>query len=104
MVKSSIQKVNQVCSLIRGKKALDAVLQLRFCRKSVARPIMTVLNSAIANSQNNYNLDIDKMYINRILVCKSRFIKRFVARAKGRANTLTKAYTKVSILLEEIED
>lgn len=102
MIRSSVQKVNQICSLIRGKNVIQAILQLQFCKKAVARSIMAVLNSALANSKNNCYLNINCMWIKKILVGKSRSIKRLSFRAKGKADTITKWYTRVLIVLKEM--
>ena len=100
MVKSSVQKINLVCSIIRRQKALEAVLQLQFCKKSVSKSILKILKSAISNAKNNYNYNLDNMYIKSIFVGKSVSLKRSVARARGKANRIIKVYSRVLIILE----
>ena len=70
MIKSSVQKVNLVVDIIRGENALAAMTQLDFCKRYVAQPIKKVLNSAISNSQNNMDLDIDRLYVSEVRVGK----------------------------------
>jgi large subunit ribosomal protein L22 len=101
MVKGSVQKVNLVAALIRGEKVSEAVLQLQFCKKSVAKPILKVLYSAMSNSQNNEGLNIDDLFIDKVQVGKSVTLKRFRARAKGRMNRIEKLFSRISILLKE---
>jgi large subunit ribosomal protein L22 len=100
-VKSSVQKINLVAALIRGEKASEALLQLKFCRKKVATDLSQVLLSAIANAENNYGLDIDNLYIERVLVGKSFVLKRFKAKAKGKVGHIRKPYSKITIFVHE---
>ncbi len=98
-IKSSVQKVNLVASLIRGSKIADAMLQLRFCKKKVAKEIEMVLKSAVANAEANYGYDIDRLYVSEILVGKAFFLKRLMANARGRASRIKKPYSKVSVFV-----
>lgn len=100
-IKSSVQKINLVADLIRKKKASDALLQLSFSNKKVANDLKKVLLTAIANSQNNFNLDIDKLYIKEVLPGKSMSLKRFSVRARGRIDKINKPFSRVTIILEE---
>lgn len=102
-IKGSVQKLNLVCDVIRKKRALDAVLQMQFCRRAVSINVLKILKSAIANSQNNHNLNIDRMYIRDILVGKSISLKRSIARARGKTDKVIKFYSRVAIILEERE-
>ena len=83
-IKTSVQKLNIVADLIRGMKADQAVLQLQFMKKKLALPVKKCLESALANAENNHELDIDNLVIDRVLVGKSFVMKRFRARARGR--------------------
>lgn len=103
MIKTSVQKLNIVCDLIRKKKALDAVIQMQFCKRSVSTSVLKVLKSAIANSTNNYSYNVDKMYIKHIIVGKSISLKRSIARARGKNNRIIKPYSRLLIELEERE-
>jgi large subunit ribosomal protein L22 len=104
LIKSSVQKVNEVANLIRNVTAEEAINQLRFCaRQSLSKEILSVLNSAIANSENNHNLDVDRLVVDEVLVGKSRTLKRFRCRARGRGNRILKPYCRVTICLKEGE-
>ena len=102
MIKTSVQKLNEVVNLIRNKDTEYALYQLRFCsRRSVSREIMKVLNSAIANSENNHGADIEKLVIDKVLIGKSVSLSRTRFRARGRVNKIIKPYSRVTILLKE---
>lgn len=100
-IKSSVQKINLVADLIRDKKASDALLQLSFLNKKAAHYMRKVLLAAIANSQNNFNLDIDKLYVKEVLPGKSMSLKRFSVRARGRIDRINKPFSRLTIILEE---
>jgi len=100
-LKGSVQKVNLVANMIKGMKAFDALTQLKFCRKRAATDMYQILNSAIANAENNHNKDIDSLYVDRIVVGKSFVLKRFHARGRGKAAGIKKPYSNVTIFLDE---
>jgi large subunit ribosomal protein L22 len=100
-IKTSVQKLNLVAGLIRGMKAEQALLQLRFSKKKVARDVYHVLNSAIANAENNFGLDVDRLYVSRVMVGKAFVMKRFRARARGRGARILKPFSNVSIYVTE---
>ena len=100
----SPQKLNLVASLIRGMKAGEALVQLEFCGKRIARDVKAVLQSAIANAENNHDLDIDRLYISNINVGKSLTMKRFRARARGRGAQILKPFSKLEIIVREGEE
>jgi len=102
MVKSSVQKINLVADLIRGRRASAALLELDYCKKQVAKQMKKVLNSVMANSQNNYGFDIDSLVISEIRVGKSITLKRSRTRAKGRINKILKPFSKITIVLKEV--
>src|SRR5690606_11454321 len=83
-IRVSPRKLNLVCGLIRGTSVDNALVQLDFSKKRIAKEVKNVLLSAVANADNNFGYDIDKLYISKILVGKSFVMKRFHARARGR--------------------
>jgi large subunit ribosomal protein L22 len=102
LIKSSVQKINEVANLIRNVTAEEALNQLRFCaRQSLSKELIKVLNSAIANSENNHTLDVDRLVVDEVLVGKSKTLKRFRCRARGRGNRIEKPYSRVTIYLKE---
>ncbi len=101
VVKGSVQKVALVTRLITRMKADQALLQLQFSRKKVAKDLALVLNSAISNAENNFGLDVDNLYVSRIMVGKAFALKRFHARGRGRASRITKPYSNVTIYVSE---
>ena len=100
-VRSSPRKVNILLKNIRGKKADIAIRNLSFTRQRIALEIKKTLQSAIANAENNQQYDIDKLYIKEAYVGKSIVLKRFRARAKGRASGIKKPYSNLTIILSE---
>ena len=100
-VRSSPRKVNLLLKSIRGKKADIAIKNLSFARQRIAFDIKKTVQSAIANAENNYQYDIDNLYIKEAYVGKSIVLKRFRARAKGRASSIKKRYSNVTIVLSE---
>ena len=100
-IKSSPRKVNLLLKNIRGKKADIAIRDLSFARQRIAFDIKKTVQSAIANAENNYQYDIDNLYIAEAYVGKSIVLKRFRARAKGRASGIKKPYSNVTIVLSE---
>ena len=100
-VRSSPRKVNILLKSIRGKKADIAIRNLSFARQRIALEIKKTLQSAIANAENNQQYDIDKLYIKEAYVGKSIVLKRFRARAKGRASAIKKPYSNLTIILSE---
>ncbi len=100
-VRSSPRKINLLLKDIRGKKADIAIRDLSFARRRIAFDIKKTLQSAIANAENNYQYDIDNLYVSEAYVGKSIVLKRFRARAKGRASAIKKPYSNVTIILSE---
>ena len=103
-VRSSPRKVNILLKYIRGKKADIAIRDLSFTRQRIAFDIKKTVHSAIANAENNNQYDIDKLYITEAYVGKSIVLKRFRARAKGRASGIKKPYSNITIILSEKEN
>ncbi len=100
-VRSGARKANLVLNFIKGKKADIAIRDLEFTRKKVAEDIKKTVKSAIANAENNYQYDIDNLYIKEAYAGKSIVMKRFRPRAKGRASAIKKPFSRVTIILEE---
>ena len=100
-VRSSPRKINLLLKNIRGKKADIAVRDLSFARQRIAFDIKKTVQSAIANAENNNQYDIDNLYIVEAYVGKSIVLKRFRARAKGRASPIRKPYSNLTIVLSE---
>ena len=100
-IRSSPRKINILLKNIRGKKADIAIRDLSFARQRIASEIKKTVHSAIANAENNNQYDIDNLYIKEAYVGKSIVLKRFRARAKGRASAIKKPYTNLTIVLSE---
>ena len=100
-VRTSYRKVNNLLKNIRGKKADIAIRDLSFMRKRIAFDIKKTVQSAISNAENNFQYDIDNLYIKEAYVGKSLVLKRFRARAKGRASGIKKPYTNITIIHSE---
>ena len=100
-VRSSPRKINLLLQNIRGKKADIAIRDLSFARQRIAFDIKKTVQAAVANAENNYQYDIDNLYITEAYVGKSIVLKRFRARAKGRASGIKKPYSNITIVLSE---
>jgi len=100
-IRTSALKLANIARSIVNKKASIAVNQLKFSNKRISNNVLTVLNAAIANAENNKQLDIDNLYIKEAYVGKSLTIKRFRPRAKGRASSIMKPFSKLTIIVEE---
>ena len=100
-VRSSPRKVNLLLKNIRGKKVDLAIRDLSFARQRIAFDIKKTVQAAIANAENNFQYDIDNLYIAEAYVGKSIVLKRFRPRAKGRASPIKKPYSNITIVLTE---
>ncbi len=100
-IKSSPRKINILLKNIRGKKADIAIRDLSFARQRIALEIKKTVQSAVANAENNNQYDIDNLYVKEAYVGKAIVLKRFRARAKGRASGIKKPYTNLTIILSE---
>jgi large subunit ribosomal protein L22 len=100
-IDSSPYKLNLVAEMIRGKRAGKALIDLDFSTKRVARDVKKALQSAIANAENNHNLDVDRLYVAEATVGKTMVIKRFHARARGRAGKIQKFFSNLTITVRE---
>jgi len=104
MIRTSPQKLNLVAQLIRGKKVETALSDLEFSRKRVAKEVKKVLESAIANAENNHDLDIDALVVEQAFVGKNLVMKRFKPRARGRGAQILKPFSEITIVVKEIEE
>jgi large subunit ribosomal protein L22 len=100
-VRGSPYKLNLVAGLIRGKKAEDAVTALTFSSKAMAVDVRKCLQSAIANAENNHNLDVDRLWVKEASVGKSISMKRFATRARGRSSRIVKPFSRLRIVVQE---
>jgi large subunit ribosomal protein L22 len=97
----SPQKLNLVAQLIRGKKVATALADLEFSRKRIARDVKKCLESAIANAENNHDLDVDDLVVKEAFVGKALVMKRFHARARGRGARILKPFSHLTIVVRE---
>ena len=97
----SPQKLNLVASMIRGMDASKAVAALTFSRRRIANDVKKVLESAIANAENNHSLDVDSLYVKEAYVGKGLVMKRFRARARGRGARILKPFSHLTIIVKE---
>ena len=100
-VRSGTRKINILLKNIRGKKVDVAIRNLSFARQRIAFEIKKTVQSAVANAENNNQFDIDNLYVKEAYVGKSIVLKRFRARAKGRASPIKKPYSNLTIILSE---
>ena|SRR5512137_1498208 len=103
MLRVSPQKLNLVAQLIRGKKVSTALADLEFSRKRIAKDVRKCLESAIANAENNHDLDVDDLVVSQAFVGKALVMKRFHARARGRAGRVEKPFSNLTIIVREVE-
>ena len=101
MIRTSSQKLNLIIKDIRKKDINAAVNILRFSNKRVSKEVLKTLNSAVANAENNNNLDIDKLVVKEAYVGKSLRMKRFRPMSKGRAFQIIKPFSRLTVVLEE---
>ena len=100
-IRGSAQKLNLVATMIRGKKAASAVNELTFSKKRIAQDVKKALNSAIANAENNHNLDVDRLIVAEASVGKGLVMKRFQTRGRGRAAGIIKPFSHLTIVVRE---
>ena len=103
MLRVSPQKLNLLAQLIRGKKVDRALADLEFSRKRIAFDVKKTLESAIANAENNHDLDVDDLVVAEAHVGKALVMKRFHARARGRAGRVEKPFANLTIVVREVE-
>jgi large subunit ribosomal protein L22 len=103
MLRVSPQKLNLVAQLIRGKKVASALADLEFSRKRIARDVRKCLESAIANAENNHQLDVDDLVVAEAHVGKALVIKRHTPRGRGRVGRIFKPFANLTIVVRQVE-
>ena len=103
MLRISPQKLNLVAQMIRGKKVASALADLQFSRKRIAGDVRKCLESAIANAENNHDLDVDELVVAEAHVGKALVIKRFTPRGRGRVGGIMKPFSNLTIVVRQVE-
>jgi large subunit ribosomal protein L22 len=103
-IRGSAYKLNLVAGLIRGRKVGDALNILTFSKKAMAIDVRKVLASAVANAENNHNLDVDALVVKEASVGKALVMKRFTPRARGRAARIEKPFSRLRVVVRELGD
>ena len=103
-IRGSARKLNLVATMIRGKKVEQALNILKFSPKGMADDVRKVLASAIANAENNHNLDVDALVVAEASVGKSISMKRFATRARGRSSQIIKPFSRIRVVVREQEE
>lgn len=101
MIRVSPQKLNLVAATIRGKKVEKAINELKFSRKRISLDVMKTLQSAIANAENNHELDVDELFVSEAYVGKNIVLKRWRARARGRVGKIQKPFSQLTIVVKQ---
>lgn len=104
LMRTSPQKLNLVAQLIRGKSADRALADLTFSKRRIAGEVKKVLQSAIANAENNHQLDVDRLYVKEATVGKQFTVKRIRPRARGRAARIVKPFSNLTVIVREREE
>ena len=104
LIRTSPQKLNLVAQLIRGMPVEKALAELTLSRKRIAQNVKKVLESAIANAENNHDLDIDSLVVDQAFVGKNMVMKRWRARARGRVGKIQKPFSEITIVVKEVEE
>ena len=100
----SPQKLNLVADQIRGKACEQALAELSFSRRRISDEVKKILESAIANAENNHQLDVDRLYVSEVMVGKSLVMKRWRARARGRVGRIVKPFSNLRLVVREREE
>jgi large subunit ribosomal protein L22 len=104
LLRGSPRKLNLVAELIRGKDAGKALAELTFSKRRIAGPVKRVLQAAIANAENNHQLDVDRLFVAEASVGRSFVMKRFHARARGRGAPILKPWSNLTVVVREREE
>ena len=104
LLRVSPQKLNLLAQLIRGKKVDKALADLTFSRKRIARDVKKTLESAIANAENNHDLDVDALIVSEAYVGKKLVMKRMKAGARGRASRIEKPFAQITVIVRQVEE
>ena len=102
MMRTGLRKLNLVAQSIRGLKVQRALNELEFSHRRIAKDVRKALYSAISNAENNHNLDIDNLVVAEAFVGKNLVMKRFAARARGRASRIEKPFSEITIVVREL--
>ncbi len=103
-LRTSPQKLNLVAQTIRGKSAARALVDLQFSKRRIAQDVLKLLQSAVANAENNHGLDVDRLIVSEAYVGKTVMMKRFRARARGRGARIEKKVSNMTIIVKEAEE
>jgi len=103
-IRTSPQKLNLVAETIRGMAAEAALAELRFSRRRIAGEVRKVLQAAIANAENNHQLDVDRLFVKEASVGRSLVLKRFRPRARGRIGRIIKPFSNLTVIVEERQE
>ena len=103
-IRVSPQKLNLLAQTTRGKSAGAALASLAFSRRRIAGEVRKILQSAIANAENNHQLDVDRLYVKEVVVGKTLIMKRFRARARGRGASIRKPFSNLTVVVREREE
>jgi large subunit ribosomal protein L22 len=101
VLRTSPRKLNLVAQSIRGKSASNALAELTFSARRIARDVKKVLQAAIANAENNHQLDVDRLYVKEAFVGRAFVMKRFHARGRGRASRVEKSFSNLTVIVRE---
>jgi large subunit ribosomal protein L22 len=104
LLRVSPQKLNEVAAGIRGKKAETALAELTFSRRRIAQDVKKTLESAIANAENNHDLDINTLVVSEAYVGKNLVMKRWTPRARGRVGRIQKPFSQLTVIVKEVEE
>ena len=104
MIRGSSRKLNLVAGLIRGRKVEEALNILKFSPKAMSEDVYKVLASAVANAENNHNLDVDALVVSEASVGKAITMKRFATRARGRSTRIEKPFSRLRVVVREQEE
>jgi large subunit ribosomal protein L22 len=104
LIRVSPQKLNLVAQLIRGKKVDRALADLTFSRKRIAKDVKKTLESAVANAENNHDLDVDALVVAEAYVGKNLVMKRLQPRARGRATRILKPFSQMTVVVRQVEE
>ncbi len=103
-IRGSARKLNLVAQMIRGKNVEEALSMLKFSPKAMAEDVSKVLASAVANAENNHNLDVDALIVSEASVGKAISMKRFATRARGRSSRIVKPFSRLRVVVREQEE
>ena len=102
-IRTSARKLNLVAGVIRGKRVADAVIALDFTKRRVAKDVKAVLQAAVANAENNHQLDVDKLIVAEATVGRAFIMKRWMACGRGKSATIQKPFSNLTVIVKEVE-